>query len=94
MSDADPREVAALRRTADEHGFDLTDEEIRAAADAGARYEQALAIVSRVEPWATQYWPCGCLRNAAGAHRGDCPEVDPYAGMSPTTAARLYHQDG
>lgn len=25
---------------------------------------------------ATNFYPCGCLRNTADAHRGDCPDFE------------------
>jgi hypothetical protein len=40
-----------LKAIAQEHGFPYTDEELRAAAEAGARYERALPVV---EAWAKQ----------------------------------------
>jgi hypothetical protein len=39
-------------------------------------YDSNLGGVSGADEWATNFCPCGCLRNSSGAHRGDCPDYE------------------
>lgn len=59
------------------------EEAKRAAEDCGCGHDDAPSpadtVPYKVDGDPEFYEPCGCLKNSAGAHRGDCPGVKDWA---------------